>query len=374
MLTDMRKILKDMRRKKIAAVETAIDIRKVEIQYEPDVAEEHDPEDNYYSSSQKIVAKYDGKEIGHIDFSYVEQENEEGEQEKLLYLAYIEVDDDFKGLGISGLLYKKFGEIYSQKYNNLPVERHFENPLAEYSFKRAIEKGWVPESALTEERITRQYDTEDKKHLWNDLREKLPEYLRGPKANLFNKMKKVFSTIKNAFDFRKLDLRREASQQEKSKNNVIRKDLRKLANNSNVTISPIEVITKQISNRAHKIEVRRDGELLGDMKYEVYPEEKVLYINYIEIQEPYRKQGLAMLIYRTLSEIYNSQYQGWRISRVFVNPVAEYVFNKAVAEGLFPDETLNNIRRDYTPEQEEQWYNEFLPRIMDLRKKKKQSV
>lgn len=374
MIKDMRKILQDMRHKKNAAVETAIDIRKVEIQYESDVAEEHDPEDNYYSSSQKIVAKYDGKEIGHIDFSYVEQENEEGEQEKLLYLAYIEVDDDFKGLGISGLLYKKFGEIYSQKYNNLPVERHFENPLAEYSFKRAIEKGWVPESALTEERITRQYDTEDKKHLWNDLREKLPEYLRGPKANLFNKMKKVFSTIKNVFDFRKLDLRREASQQEKSKNNVIRKDLRKLANNSNITISPIEVITKQISNRAHKIEIRRDGELLGDMKYEVYPDEKVLYINYIEIQEPYRKQGLAMLIYRTLSEIYNSQYQGWRISRVFVNPVAEYAFNKAVAEGLFPDETLNNIRRDYTPEQEEQWYNEFLPKIMDLRKKKKQGV
>ncbi|MNY61658.1 hypothetical protein D3C86_1983620 [compost metagenome] len=79
-------------------------------------------------------------------------------------------------------------------------------------------------------------------------------------------------------------------------------------------------------------------------------------------------------MYKTFSDVYNSQYQNWKIGRVFINPVAEYAFNKAVAQGWFPESTLNDNKRDYTPEEEEKWYNEFEPRLRDLRKKEKTNV
>lgn len=350
----MKTMFIDMRFKKIIAEVAAIDARKIEVSYTADTEVEDDAEDNYYSASQLITATNNGAEIGKINFNYVKQEDENGEQEELIYLAYIEVNDAYRGYGISGMLYKKFGEVYSEKYNGLPVERHFENPIAEYSFKKAIEQGWVPDSALSEDKTTRQYDTEEKQILWQDLRSKLPENLQGPTANRRD-LRKIIA---------RSDLRKLAN----------RMDLRKTANSGDVTIGPIDIETKQISNRMHKIEIRRDGELLGDMKYEVYPERDLVYINFVQINEPYRQNGLAMLLYKEFSKIYNSEYSGWRLSRKFVNPVAEYTFSKAVADGLFPDETLDNIRRDYNSDDEQLWYNELEPKLIDYRKKVNKDV
>jgi GNAT superfamily N-acetyltransferase len=166
------------------AVATAVDMRQVNVSYVPKTDEELDDEDEdfyYHSITNHIKAELDGAEVGYIDFNVIEQTNEEsGEREKVLYLSYIQVNDAYRGLGISGMLYKKFGEIYSSQFMGLPVERHFENPIAEYSFRKAVDQGWVPEAALTEDRITRNYD-DKQQELHNDLQEKLPEDLRAPR-------------------------------------------------------------------------------------------------------------------------------------------------------------------------------------------------
>lgn len=152
------------------------------------------------------------------------------------------------------------------------------------------------------------------------------------------------------------------------------KDFRKTAA-VGVEIGPIEVERKQISNRGNKIEIRRDGELLGDLKYETYPERNLLYVNYVEIGERYRQNGLAMLLYKEFSQDYNENYQGWKIRRTFINPVAEYAFSKAVLEGYFPEDTLTNgIKRDYNQEEQELWDNELQPKLVDLRNKNQQTV
>lgn len=151
--------------------------------------------------------------------------------------------------------------------------------------------------------------------------------------------------------------------------NKIKRDLRKTAAGE-VTVSPLDIERKQITHRENKIEIRRDGELLGDLKYTVYGERENIYINYVEIYESYRQNGLATLLYKELSQDYNANYPGWKIRRTFVNPVAEYTFSKAVAEGLFPAESLNDAKRDYNETDEELWYNELEPKLKDLRKQK----
>lgn len=279
--------------------------------------------------SFKISALLNNQEVGYLSYVSTEKKNE-----KELYIEFLNVDEEYRQIGIGQLLYKKFGEVYSKDYYGWDIGRQFANPVAEYSFRKAVGLGWIPEIAITENKIERMYDDEDKV-LWNDLRNKLPEHVRGTGAK-------------------------------------IKKDMRKLANS--VTLSPIDIQQREISNRGRKIEIFRDGELLGDMKYEIYPEQNYVYINYVDVQEQHRKNGVAMLLYKTFSDIYNSKYQNWKIGRVFINPVAEYAFNKAVAQGWFPESTLNDGKRDYTPDEEEKWYNELEPKLRDLRKKETTSV
>lgn len=161
----------------------------------------------------------------------------------------------------------------------------------------------------------------------------------------------------------------------KSEASITIRDLRKTANASEVTLGPIEITHSQISNRGHKIDIRRDGDLLADMKFETYPERDNLYINYVDVQHEYRQNGLAMLLYEEFSKIYNAEYPDWKIRRTFINPIAEYTFNKAVELGWFPQETLTTYKTDYNSEDEELWYNELEPKLQDLRKnKQKQAV
>lgn len=319
----------DLRRKYSNFKKTAstlLDLRvDVDIS-EPQVVMQND-NNKFRFSSYKIIATHEGQEVGALDYSTKEYVNGENQ----LYVEFLFVDENYRQAGIGQLIYKKFGEVYTQNYDGWGIARVFANPVAEYSFRKAVSMGWFPENALNEDKIEREY-SEDDENLWTDLRQKLPENVKGAQNNLSFKLAEA------------------------------------------VTISPIEIQTREISNRARKIEILRDGELLADMKYEVYPEHELIYINYLEVQEQFRQNGAAMLLYKTFSEIYNAEYPNWKIGRVFVNPVAEYAFSKAVAEGWFPESTLENVKRDYNPDDEEKWYNELEPKLRDLRNRKKQVV
>ncbi|MNW22927.1 hypothetical protein D3C71_2247190 [compost metagenome] len=45
-------------------------------------------------------------------------------------------------------MYKKFGEIYNEKYNGWLISRYYVNPVAEYSFRKAVSLGWINEVSL----------------------------------------------------------------------------------------------------------------------------------------------------------------------------------------------------------------------------------
>lgn len=152
---------------------------------------------------------------------------------------------------------------------------------------------------------------------------------------------------------------------------IITKDLRKTANTA---VSPLEINYEKLSYGQHKIEIERDEEFLGEMRWEVYEDIEAIYINYVEIKEQYRQNGLAMLLYKEFSKFYNSEYSGWLIDRTFVNPVAEYTFAKAVEEGLFPESTLEHAKRDYNEADKALWSNELEPKLQDLRRQKQEAV
>lgn len=152
-----------------------IDFRnQIEFQFsEIDSDEFDDVIENMY----EITASLNGQEIGFMNFTVTYGKNDESLNE--LFIKLVEINDEFQGLGIGQLLYKEFGNIYTENFNQIPVSRFFINPIAEYAFRKAVSLGWVPQSALDETKIKRNYSNENEKQLWTDLRNKLPEEYRG---------------------------------------------------------------------------------------------------------------------------------------------------------------------------------------------------
>lgn len=167
-LRDLRKKItenwtskKDFRR---ILASNLLDLRSVNMENVIIDEEVDDEDDDYYYKgiTYKIAATISGEEAGYLTF--VETTTND---ESYLYLAKIEVQPKYREFGIGTLLYKEFGSIYNEKYSGWEVERHFENPIAEYAFKKAIELGYVSPDAFTEERTTRQYDN-SQQELWNN--------------------------------------------------------------------------------------------------------------------------------------------------------------------------------------------------------------
>lgn len=97
-----------------------------------------------------INLSYKGDQVAYLMFTV-------NEQNRSLYIENIEVWDVYQGLGFAQYLYKKFGEIYREKFNGWIVERDFQSPAAEAAFNKAIEKGWVPPEAFNENYTRRSY-------------------------------------------------------------------------------------------------------------------------------------------------------------------------------------------------------------------------
>ncbi|AEO93921.1 gp678 [Bacillus phage G] len=336
---ELNRMMKDMRRK----LDKALDLRKIKANTIVEAIDASEAADlragitfDYQSNvgidqSQteetetfQIVANLGGQQAGYMLFTaYLESQK--------ITLDILLTNGKYKDVGFEMMLLAEFNTIYVDRFSGWPLARHFTDPFAELKFRQALEVGWLSRDMLNEEYITRDYSDTDQKFWDNTLKNVInDERVRGA--------------------------------------HVIRKDLRKTA--TNITIAPIEIERNQLNSREHKINIRRDGELLAELKYTVYAEKEIIYVNYIEVFEQYRQNGLASLLYEEFSKDYNADYSGWKMTRVFINPVAEYAFQKAVSEGLFPAETLNSIRRDYNHEDEELWYNELEPKLKDLRKQK----
>ncbi|MNW08692.1 hypothetical protein D3C71_2055260 [compost metagenome] len=56
------------------------------------------------------------------------------------------------------------------------------NPVAEYAFRKAVSMGYINDFSLTDDYVQRHYETDEKKQQAKDLREKLPEFVRGPET------------------------------------------------------------------------------------------------------------------------------------------------------------------------------------------------
>lgn len=97
-----------------------------------------------------IGIKYNRDHAGELIFAIYPEEEK-------LYIENIEVWEVYQGLGLAQYLYKKFGELYREKYSGWSVGREFQNPAAEKAFSNAINFGWVPKEAFNEEHIVRTY-------------------------------------------------------------------------------------------------------------------------------------------------------------------------------------------------------------------------
>lgn len=129
----------------------------------------------------EIYCDYYGSQIGYMHFS--EFHNVTAKKihpslpnkhfNKMLYVNNVLVNSEYRGFGIGKALYKKFGEMYKERFSDWPIAQVFVNPVAEYIFKEEIEEGNIPQSALDEELIARQYD-EHEKQIAKDLFDWLP--------------------------------------------------------------------------------------------------------------------------------------------------------------------------------------------------------
>lgn len=124
--------------------------------------------------SNYIEVIANGKQLGYLLFLV-------SEEEEMIYDIEIFINDQYQKLGVGTALYEEFGKVYETNYNGYIVKRFFVNPVAEYSFRKAVSLGLVPQSMLSEDNIMRDYYLENNKKI-RDLRNKLPENVRGPEV------------------------------------------------------------------------------------------------------------------------------------------------------------------------------------------------
>lgn len=132
-----------------------------------------------YATDYDLNMYLNGEKIGYMVFR--ESRYRTGKPEELK-IRNVEIDEKFRNFGFGQLLYKEFGNIYVRDYNGLPVIRLFQNPIAEYAYKKALSLGWISDLSYSEDNIERWYKSENEQ-LYTDLRNKLPDKFKGPEWN-----------------------------------------------------------------------------------------------------------------------------------------------------------------------------------------------
>lgn len=305
--------------------------------------------DSDYAIDHEIYCDYYGEQVGYLHFSEYENVNANKvhpslpnkNYEQLLYINNILVNAEFRGWGFGSHIYDKFGEIYKEEFQGWPVAQVFVNPVAEYTFMKAIDRETIPKSALVKELITRDYDENEKQQV-KDLFKWLPhdeqkdfneEMKQLKQEGALNKM------AENAVDARNLQIDFTTSDwyvngSKGSKTNKISATLSNGERIGFVDFMSYELVSEKI--------LFEDGDTYTFI-------ENVIYIKKVAVYQKFQNNGLGLELYKKFGEIYSDNFSGWSVAREFINPIAEYLFRKAVSLGYVPETALNEelIRRDY---------------------------
>jgi GNAT superfamily N-acetyltransferase len=79
----------------------------------------------------------------------------------IVYIDKVLVSDMYRNRGIGKELYKRFGELYKEQLQGVPIARIFNNVLPEYIFRKLIKEGFIDPNAFSEEYIDRLYQDSD---------------------------------------------------------------------------------------------------------------------------------------------------------------------------------------------------------------------
>lgn len=332
-LRDLRSFIKrDLR--KVAEAAVAVDMRNLTFEVK-EWRSSHLPVTN-----TDINAIINGQTVGYLEFSVEDDE-------QIVEIDSIEVEEEYKNLGIGIALYREFGKLYDSKYSGWGVARTFVNPVAEYAFRKAVSLGWVSESALTEEHINRFY-SEEEEELAKDLRKKLPEHTQGPE------------TWANRQDLRKIMA------------DAAPVELRNISTNSEiVNVEEDDDEEYYYYGATYKITALVNGEEAGYLNFVETRtradgvDDHFLYLAKIEVENKYREHGIGTLLYKEFGTIYAQKFSGWEVERHFENPVAEYAFKRAIELGYVSASAFTEERttRDYSEEQQRLWNEKLQPKL-----------
>ncbi|MNM33051.1 Acetyltransferase (GNAT) family protein [compost metagenome] len=369
--------LKMSRLRKLAFEITTMDLRNLVMQETVSASEDFAEAQQDYGVTKddrhKISLLLNGQEVGYMNFLEIENipfqvlvggtnPDSIGNIEKVLYVEMVEVNEEYRSLGLGYKLYEEFGKIYNSQFNGWPVARYFVNPVAEYSFRKAVANGVINEVALTEQYITRDYDNTNRRELARDLRNKLPSQVQGPeiwsrlKRILFERIgsteyvsnpyngEKQEKELELDWDNIKIDI--QSTPREENKNNA-----------SSVIDHEIycEYYDQQVGymhfSEFHDVIAKNVHPSLPDKKYE-----NLIYVNNVLVDEQFRGWGIGKKLYEEFGKIYKEKFSGYDVAQVFVNPVAEYVFKEEIDQGNIPKEVFNEelIARDYDEQEKQQ--------------------
>lgn len=139
---------------------------------------ESEDESDFIIEKHRISATLNGFEVGYLTFYQYNAKDNEKFINCIDGIFIFIFNYRCRGIGLAHLLYKEFGYLYRKYFDGYEVNHIFANPVAEYTHRKIVALGWIPESALNEDRVRRTYNA-NQTQLWNELRKKLPENLRG---------------------------------------------------------------------------------------------------------------------------------------------------------------------------------------------------
>jgi hypothetical protein len=101
-------------------------------------------------------------------------------------------------------------------------------------------------------------------------------------------------------------------------------------------------IRKNYSLTEHRIYATLNEKEAGHISFFLYKgkEKNSIESGYITVYKEYRGTKLAYLLLREFGEMYKKQFDGYKVSLIFINPMAEYIYRKSVSLGWIPESTL----------------------------------
>lgn len=111
--------------------------------------------------------------------------------------------------------------------------------------------------------------------------------------------------------------------------------------------------TQNDDNSDYDIYMYVNGEQIGEMQYREYRDGNgnpiQLNIRKVKVEDNYQNLGFGQKLYQEFGNIYQSNYNGLPVIRLFSNPLAEYAYKKALSLGWISELSYDedNIERWY---------------------------